>query len=505
MATNNLRLPARRPGIHRSKGDENAIKQLRQPTALGGDGPKRFAAGAMKATRAALGEIPTAINRKNDTIPGKGKEVLKEEVGLKRGRPDSGGLPPQRIPLGPGRAAPAVAQTVNARPLRTNVARIPVLADAIRRASKPSAPEPVQQQVVYDDEPAYLGMDVENEMEDDEIVIVHDSVLAHDEEEMVGVESDDDEPPVLPSSSSPMVEKVPRMWPECSTAQAERHERELQAVRATFTDVDPEDDNMVSEYASEIFEYMSELEEELMPVADYMDGQNEITWAMRQTLIDWLLQVHLRYHLMPETLWIATNLIDRFLSKRVVSMVKLQLVGITAMFIAAKYEEILAPSVDEFVFMTEKGYKKEEILKGERIVLQTLDFKVSHYCSPYSWMRRISRADDYDIQTRTLSKFLIEITLLDHRFVRVKPSLIAAVGMYCARKMLGGDWNEAFVYHSGYTEDYLVPGHNMLVDKMKEAGFTRTYLYKKYGHKKFLKASIFATEWSRSQRDDMMN
>ena len=177
-----------------------------------------------------------------------------------------------------------------------------------------------------------------------------------------------------------------------------------------------------------------------MPVADYIDGQNEITWAMRQTLIDWLLQVHLRYHLMPETLWIATNIIDRFLSKRVVSMVKLQLVGITAMFIAAKYEEILAPSVDEFVFMTEKGYKKEEILKGERIVLQTLDFKISHYCSPYSWMRRISRADDYDIQTRTLSKFLIEITLLDHRFIRVKPSLVAAVGMYCARKMLGGDW-----------------------------------------------------------------
>ena len=118
-----------------------------------------------------------------------------------------------------------------------------------------------------------------------------------------------------------------------------------------------------------------------MPVADYIDGQNEITWAMRQTLIDWLLQVHLRYHLMPETLWIATNIIDRFLSKRVVSMVKLQLVGITAMFIAAKYEEILAPSVDEFVFMTEKGYKKEEILKGERIILESLEFNIYH-----TWM-----------------------------------------------------------------------------------------------------------------------
>lgn len=65
---------------------------------------------------------------------------------------------------------------------------------------------------------------------------------------------------------------------------------------------------------------------------------------MRTTLIDWLLQVHMRYHMLPETLWIAVNVIDRFLSNRVVSLVKFQLVGVTAMFIAAKYEEIMAPS-----------------------------------------------------------------------------------------------------------------------------------------------------------------
>mgnify|MGYP001591300152 FL=1 len=64
---------------------------------------------------------------------------------------------------------------------------------------------------------------------------------------------------------------------------------------------------------------------------------------MRTTLIDWLLQVHMRYHMLPETLWIAINIIDRFLSNRVVSLVKFQLVGVTAMFVAAKYEEIMAP------------------------------------------------------------------------------------------------------------------------------------------------------------------
>jgi len=75
----------------------------------------------------------------------------------------------------------------------------------------------------------------------------------------------------------------------------------------------------------------------IMATPDYMDAQDEITWAMRQTLVDWLLQVHLRYHMLPETLWIAVNIVDRFLSQRTVSLVKLQLVGVIAMFIASKY------------------------------------------------------------------------------------------------------------------------------------------------------------------------
>jgi hypothetical protein len=239
----------------------------------------------------------------------------------------------------------------------------------------------------------------------------------------------------------------------------------------------------------------------MMPNPEYIDGQTEVTWEMRETLVDWLLQVHLRYHMLPETLWIAINLVDRFLSRRVVSVAKLQLVGVTAMLVAAKYEEILAPSVDEFVFLCEGGYTREEILKGEAIVLQTLEFRVSQYCSPYSWMRKISKADDYDIQTRTLAKFTTELTLLDNRFLAVKPSLVAAVGMYTARRMLGGEWTDAFVFHSGYTEAELAPGHRWIVEKLCQHGIERTAVCKKYAHKKFLKASSFAAEWARANAE----
>ncbi|KZT73157.1 hypothetical protein DAEQUDRAFT_509774 [Daedalea quercina L-15889] len=293
------------------------------------------------------------------------------------------------------------------------------------------------------------------------------------------------------------LEQAPRIWPEISIERAQRYQREIDEIRHAYKDpVDEFDTTMVSEYAEDIFDYMNDLEDDVMPNPEYMDGQSEINWQMRQTLVDWLLQVHLRYHMLPETLWIAINIVDRFLTKRIVSVLKLQLVGVTAMFIAAKYEEILAPSVDEFVYMTENGYSREEILKGERIVLQTLEFKISHYCSPYSWMRKISKADDYDIQTRTLSKFLTEVTLLDYRFLRVKPSLVAAVGMYTARRMLGGEWNDAFVFHSGFTEEHLLPGHRMLLEKLIEDGFTKQHVCEKYSHKKFLKASSYAVEWA---------
>ncbi|KAH9964368.1 cyclin-like protein [Lactifluus volemus] len=290
------------------------------------------------------------------------------------------------------------------------------------------------------------------------------------------------------------------IWPDVSPNRAARYQRQVDKVEATFDAQDEEyDDAMCSEYADEIFQYMGNLQDSIMPTPNYMDAQTEINWDMRQTLVDWLLHVHLRYHMLPETLWIAVNIVDRFLSLRTVSLVKLQLVGVTAMFIASKYEEILAPAADEFVFLTKEGCTKEEILKGEQIVLQTLGFNISQYCSPYSWLRKISHADDFNIQTRTLSKFLAEVTLFDHRFLRVKPCMVAAVGMYTARRMMGGDWNDGFVFYSGYIEEQLEPGYHMLLEKITEPGFNKLYLYKKYAHKRFLKASVYALEVAREQ------
>lgn len=122
---------------------------------------------------------------------------------------------------------------------------------------------------------------------------------------------------------------------------------------------------MVSEYVEEIFEYLRQLEKDTMPNANYMDNQKELQWKMRSILVDWLIEVHTKFRLLPETLYLTVNIIDRlaiqitnirFLSNRVVSLVKLQLVGITALFIASKYEEVISPSLSSFLYMAEDGY-----------------------------------------------------------------------------------------------------------------------------------------------------
>ena len=161
---------------------------------------------------------------------------------------------------------------------------------------------------------------------------------------------------------------------------------------------------------------------------------------MRGILTDWLIQVHSRFRLLPETLFLCVNIIDRFLSARVVSLIKLQLVGITCMFIAAKVEEIISPSARNFLYCADSSYSETEILQAERYVLKTLDWNLS-YPNPIHFLRRISKADQYNVQTRTIAKYLMEIQCLEWRLISASPSLLAAASVWLARLILGReDW-----------------------------------------------------------------
>jgi hypothetical protein len=267
---------------------------------------------------------------------------------------------------------------------------------------------------------------------------------------------------------------------------------EIRALEAE----DVDDPLMVAEYANDIFEYLRDLEVKTIPNPNYMSHQDDLEWKMRGILVDWLIEVHTRFHLLPETLFLAVNIIDRFLSEKVVPLVRLQLVGITAMFIASKYEEVLSPHVENFKRIADDEYEEAEILSAERFVLTTLDYDLS-YPNPMNFLRRVSKADNYDYQSRSVGKYLMEISLLDYRFMPYRPSHIAAAAMFLARLMLDrGEWDNTIGYYAGYTEEEVQPVVKLMVDYLARPIIHEAF-FKKYASKKFLKASILARQWAK--------
>lgn len=236
----------------------------------------------------------------------------------------------------------------------------------------------------------------------------------------------------------------------------------------------------------------------------YMSRQTEITWKMRGILVDWIIEVHGKFRLLPETIFLAVNILDRLMSIRTVALHKFQLCGIVSLFIAAKYEEVVCPSVQSFLYMTDGGYTDEEMLSAERYVLKQIDFNLS-YPNPINFLRRISKADGYDIQTRTVAKYFLEMTCVERKFISAPPSLIAAAGMWLARKVLKrGEWDCNLVHYSTYSQAELLPTAQLMLDYVLRKGQSgvapgvqeHPHFYKKYTSKKFFRAADLVLKWA---------
>lgn len=165
-----------------------------------------------------------------------------------------------------------------------------------------------------------------------------------------------------------------------------------------------------------------------------MSKQEDINEKMRAILIDWLVEVHLKFKLLPESLYLTVNLIDRYLDKEQVNRQKLQLVGVTAMLIACKYEEIYPPVVKDFVYITDNAYTKEEVLEQERIMLKALDFNIQT-TSTFRFLERYSKVAKVDQLIFNLSRFLLELSFFNYKIARFSNSNIAASALYLSLKM----------------------------------------------------------------------
>ncbi|KAK2446092.1 cyclin a2-1 [Trifolium repens] len=228
----------------------------------------------------------------------------------------------------------------------------------------------------------------------------------------------------------------------------------------TIVDIDKElkDSEVWSVYAPDIYSKVRVAELERRPSTNYMEKlQQDISPTMRGILIDWLVEVTEEYKLVPDTLYLTVNLIDRFLSTKLIQKHRLQLLGITCMFIASKYEEICAPRVEEFCFITDNTYTKQEVVKMEKEVLNLLRFQL---CVPTTktFLRRFIQAaqssyKDPRIELEFLANYLAELTLVEYSFLQFLPSLVAASAVFLARWTLNHlehPWTPTLEHHTNY-------------------------------------------------------
>jgi len=196
-----------------------------------------------------------------------------------------------------------------------------------------------------------------------------------------------------------------------------------------------EDPQQVSEYSKDIFDHMFSTERSFQPRCQYLADQREINTKMRAILVDWLVEVHMKYRLKPVTLFMAVNIIDRYLSMRQVPRKKLQLCGVTALLIASKFEEIYPPEVKDFVYITDNAYTKDDILKMEAAILSTLNFEL---CSPTPahFLDRYQRANKCSEEHAHLMQYLAELCLLEVHMIQYTPSLVAAAAALLSNKLL---------------------------------------------------------------------
>jgi hypothetical protein len=216
------------------------------------------------------------------------------------------------------------------------------------------------------------------------------------------------------------------------------------------------DPQRATEYASQIMEVLFQEESASMVHPSYMDAQTDINGKMRAILVDWLIEVHMKYRLRPETLYLTVQLLDRYLARTQVPRRRLQLVGVTALFIASKYEEIDPPQAKDLVYITDNTYTKDEIFGMECSMLAALGFEIVVPTAAH-FIQVLQKVNDCDASHTQLSNYFIELSLVDLRMIRYPPSQLVSASLLLSNHLLQRPviWPAEMAQQSRYAEQTL--------------------------------------------------
>ncbi|XP_073480087.1 G2/mitotic-specific cyclin-B2 [Aquarana catesbeiana] len=300
--------------------------------------------------------------------------------------------------------------------------------------------------------------------------------------------------PVTVIEAPPQVKETSPVPMDVSMKEEEELCQAFSEVLNNVEDIDAEDGGnpqLCSEYVMDIYNYLRELEIKQSIKQRYLEGM-EVNERMRAILVDWLIQVNSRFQFLQETLYMGIAIMDRFLQVQPISRGKLQLVGVTSLLVASKYEEMYSPEVADFAYITDNAYTTSQIREMEMIILRELNFDLGRPL-PLHFLRRASKACSADAEQHTLAKYLMELTLVDYEMVHFHPSEIAAAALCLAQKVLGvGSWGSTQHHYTGYTEEDLTLIIKHMAKNVTKVNQNRTKhvaVRNKYASSKLMKIS----------------
>ncbi len=181
---------------------------------------------------------------------------------------------------------------------------------------------------------------------------------------------------------------------------------------------------------------------------------------------------------------------DLYMQKNNVKKSKLQIVGATCMWIAAKFEEKNgAPLLlNDMVFLCNDVYSRKEFIQMEQAILKSVNFCVNVPIS-YRFQRRFAKCASTNMKTLTLARYILELSLQNFAFVGETQSKMAAASLWLAFKMTKSStvWDETLVHHTSYEEKEvkcLAKSLNTMLQNMENKP-VKCAVCTKYSHKVF--------------------
>ncbi|XP_064168964.1 G1/S-specific cyclin-E1 [Anguilla rostrata] len=191
----------------------------------------------------------------------------------------------------------------------------------------------------------------------------------------------------------------------------------------------------------------------------FMERHPQLQPKMRVILLDWLIEVCEVYKLHRETFYLAQDLFDRYMATQTnVLKTRLQLIGISALFIAAKLEEIYPPKVHQFAYVSDGACTEDEILSMELIIMKELKWSLSPLTS-ISWLNiymQVAYLKDsgevlipqYPQATFVQIAELLDVCVLDVKCLEFSYSMLAASALFhfssveLVEKVSGFQWSD---------------------------------------------------------------